>query len=53
MGWTIGGWLRGKIGDLGWMLFLWGNETTAEDYWSYVYEQERANKRKAAPGGTK
>ena len=29
------------IGNVGWKLFLWGNEFTEEEYWERVYEQEK------------
>lgn len=30
------------IASVGWRLFLWGNSMTAEEYWSQIYEQEKA-----------
>jgi hypothetical protein len=32
-----------KIASIGWKLFLWGNDLTAEDYWQQIYEQEKAH----------
>lgn len=32
---------RQWIASIGWKLFLWGNRTTAEQYWGEIYEQER------------
>jgi len=42
--------IKGWIGSAAWRVFLWANETNAEDYWSYIYEQERARLRRT--GGT-
>lgn len=32
------------LGGIGFRLFLWGNEMTAEEYWEQVYQQEVAHK---------
>lgn len=29
------------IAGIGFRLFIWGNETTEEDYWEEIYQQER------------
>jgi len=34
--------LKQWIAGIGWRLFLWGNNTTAEEYWKQIYEQEKA-----------
>ena len=41
--------IRGWIGGLAWCVFLWGNEMSAEDYWQFVYEEERARRRRVTP----
>jgi len=33
--------LRLAVGRMGWRLFLWGNQMTAEKYWKKIYEQEK------------
>jgi hypothetical protein len=33
---------RQAIGNLGWTLFLWGNDITAEKYWDMIYMQEKS-----------
>ena len=38
---TLFEWLRALIGDLGWQLFLWGNDITPEEYWGQIYRQEK------------
>jgi len=45
-------WTRLKlwIGGIAWRVFLWANETSEGDYWSYIYEQERARLRGAGKG---
>lgn len=29
------------LAKLGFRLFIWGNETTEEDYWEEIYQQEK------------
>jgi len=29
------------IAGIGFSLFLWGNNTTEEDYWEEIYQQEK------------
>lgn len=33
--------IRQFIAGIGFRLFLWGNETTEEDYWEEIYQQEK------------
>ncbi len=33
--------LRILIGDIGWKLFIWGMDTSEENYWQMIYEQEK------------
>lgn len=37
-------WSRFKslICSIGWKLFMWGNETTEEEYWEEIYQQEKS-----------
>jgi hypothetical protein len=35
------------VGNIGWRLFLWGNETTDEKYWCEIYEQEKRRQERA------
>lgn len=36
--------LKQIVASIGWKLFIWGNETTPEQYWSEIYEQEVAER---------
>jgi hypothetical protein len=29
------------ISFIGWKMFLWGNDTTEEEYWEEIYQQEK------------
>jgi hypothetical protein len=33
--------IKQTIATIGWKLFLWGNDYTAELYWEIIYEQEK------------
>lgn len=33
--------IREWIGGIGWRLFLWGMNLTADSYWKQIYEQEK------------
>lgn len=33
--------LKQRIASIGFKLFLWGNDTTEEDYWEEIYQQEK------------
>jgi hypothetical protein len=39
---SIRDWLKEKVGDIGWHLFLWAREYTAEEYWKHIYQQEKS-----------
>lgn len=32
--------MRQWIASIGWKLFIWGNNTTQEEYWKQIQEQE-------------
>ena len=36
--------IRQLIGNIGWILFIWGNDITEEKYWDLIYEQEKRRK---------
>ena len=33
--------IKDIVASIGWRLFLWGNNITAEQYWKQIYEQEK------------
>ena len=33
--------IKSFIGKIGWILFLWANNMTAEEYWEIIFEQEK------------
>lgn len=34
------------VGGLGWRLFIWGMNTSEEEYWDSIYEQEKRHREK-------
>lgn len=36
---------KNKIASLGWFLFIYFSDTTEEEYWSQIYEQEKNYKK--------
>ena len=34
------------VGGLGWRLFIWGMNTSEEEYWDSIYEQEKKHREK-------
>lgn len=36
--------LKNWIASIGWKLFIWGNNTTEEEYWESIYEQELSHR---------
>jgi len=36
-------WMLNAISFVGWRLFLYGNQTTQEQYWQEIYHQEKFN----------
>ncbi len=38
--------IRMFISNIGWKLFIWGNDFTEEEYWEQIYEQEKSYREK-------
>ena len=38
------------IAGIGFKLFIWGNDTTQEEYWEDIYQQEKAYKNRVDIG---
>jgi hypothetical protein len=36
--------LRLWIGSIGWRMFIWGMNTTEEEYWNSMYEWEKLHR---------
>lgn len=36
-------WFKLTIASIGWKLFIWGNETTEDEYWKQIYEIEKSS----------
>lgn len=41
---TITARVKQWIASIGFRLFIWGNETTEEEYWEEIYQQEKRYK---------
>lgn len=41
---SLYGKFKSWIAGVGFRVFIWGNETTEEEYWEQVYEQEKQYK---------
>lgn len=37
------------IASIGWRLFIWGNQTSEEEYWKQIWEQENNHRAKMFP----
>lgn len=33
--------IKKKISSIGWVLFIWGQGISKEEYWQRIYEQEK------------